>query len=96
MKGILKIAFKLLVNDKGKFAALLLGITFAVFLMNMMTSMFAGILTKSSATVINIGAKMWVMDPAVNTVQNGIPMPDYILDATGSNTPCPSIPAARL
>ncbi|MDA8171827.1 MAG: hypothetical protein M0Z48_08390 [Nitrospiraceae bacterium] len=96
MKGILKIAFKLLVNDKGKFAALLVGITFAVFLMNMMTSMFAGILTKSSATVINIGAKMWVMDPAVNTVQNSIPMPDYILDATGSNTPCPSIPAARL
>lgn len=31
MKGILKIAFKLLVNDKGKFAALLMGITFAVF-----------------------------------------------------------------
>ena len=31
MRGILKIAYKLLVNDKGKFAALLLGITFAVF-----------------------------------------------------------------
>ena len=38
MKGILKIAYKLLVNDKGKFAALLVGITFAVFLMVMMTS----------------------------------------------------------
>ncbi|MDA8168908.1 MAG: ABC transporter permease [Nitrospiraceae bacterium] len=84
MKGILKIAFKLLVNDKGKFAALLVGITFAVFLMNMMTSMFAGILTKSSATVINTGARMWVMDPAVNTVANSIPMPDYILDAVRS------------
>ncbi len=84
MKGILKIAFKLLVNDKGKFAALLVGITFAVFLMNMMTSMFAGILNKSSATVINIGAKVWVMDPAVNTVANSIPMPDYILDAVRS------------
>jgi hypothetical protein len=33
MTGILKIAYKLLVNDKGKFAALLIGITFAVFLM---------------------------------------------------------------
>ncbi len=84
MKGILKIAFKLLVNDKGKFAALLVGITFAVFLMNMMTSMFAGILSKSSATVINVGAKVWVMDPAVNTVQSSIPMPDYILDAVRS------------
>ena len=29
--GILKIAYKLLVNDKGKFAALLTGITFSVF-----------------------------------------------------------------
>lgn len=84
MKGILKLAYKLLVNDKGKFAALLVGITFAVFLMVMMTSMFAGILYKSSSTVINIGAKIWVMDPAVNTVQNSIPMPDYVLDAVRS------------
>ncbi|MGD0886214.1 MAG: ABC transporter permease [Thermodesulfovibrionales bacterium] len=84
MKGILRIAFKLLVNDKGKFAALLVGITFAVFLMIMMTSMFAGILHRGSSTVLNVGAKMWVMDPAVNTVANSIPMPDYILDAVRS------------
>ncbi len=84
MKGILKIAYKLLVNDKGKFAALLVGITFAVFLMIMMTSMFAGILHRSSATVLNIGAKIWVMDPAVNTPANSIPMPDYVLDAVRS------------
>jgi putative ABC transport system permease protein len=48
MKGILKLAFKLLVNDKGKYAALLVGITFAVFLMVQMTSIFSGILTKAS------------------------------------------------
>jgi putative ABC transport system permease protein len=80
VNGTLRIAYKLLVNDKGKFAALLVGITFAVFLMVMMTSMFAGILHRSSATVLNIGAKIWVMDPAVNTPVNSIPMPDYILD----------------
>ncbi len=84
MNGILKIAFKLLVNDKGKFAALLVGIIFAVFLMVMMTSMFAGILARSSATVVNIGAKVWVMDPAVNTVASSIPMPDYVIDAVRS------------
>ena len=84
MSGILKIAYKLLVNDKGKFAALLVGITFAVFLMVMMTSMFAGILHRSSATVLNVGAKLWVMDPAVNTPANSIPMPDYVLDAVRS------------
>lgn len=84
MRGILKIAYKLLVNDKGKFAALLVGITFAVFLMVMMTSMFSGILHRSSATVLNVGAKLWVMDPAVNTPANSIPMPDYVLDAARS------------
>ena len=84
MRGILTIAYKLLVNDKGKFAALLVGITFAVFLIVQMTSLFAGILSKSSATVTNIGASMWVMDPAVNTVANSIPMPDYVLDAVRS------------
>ncbi|MGC2457430.1 MAG: ABC transporter permease [Gallionellaceae bacterium] len=84
VKGILKIAFKLLVNDKGKFAALLIGITFAVFLMIQMTSMFAGVLKRSSSTITNIGAKMWVMDPAVNSPVSSIPMPDYVLDAARS------------
>ncbi|MGO8755100.1 MAG: ABC transporter permease [Gallionellaceae bacterium] len=84
MKGILKIAFKLLVNDKGKFVALLVGITFAVFLMTMMTSMFAGILARSSSTISNIGAKMWVLDPAVNNALSSIPMPDYVQDAVRS------------
>jgi len=84
VQGILKIAYKLLVNDKGKFAALLVGITFSVFLMVGTTSVFVGILYRSSATVINIGAKLWVMDPAVNTPANVIPMPDYILDAVRS------------
>ncbi|MDV6343422.1 MULTISPECIES: ABC transporter permease [unclassified Nitrosomonas] len=84
MKGILKLAFKLLVNDKGKYAALLVGITFAVFLMVQMTSIFTGILTKASSTVINLGAQVWVLDPAVNNVASSIPMPDYVLDAVRS------------
>lgn len=84
MKGILKLAYRLLVNDRSKFTALLVGITFAVFLMIMMTSMFSGVLNRSSATVINIGAKIWVMDPAVQTVANTIGIPDYTLDAVRS------------
>ena len=84
MRGILKIAYKLLVNDKGKFAALLMGITFAVFLMIQVTSMFAGMMLKASATVTNTGAKVWVMDRAVNNVASSIPMPDYVLDSVRS------------
>jgi putative ABC transport system permease protein len=84
MTGILKLAYKLLVNDRAKFVTLLVGITFSVLLMIMMLSMFAGVLNRASATVINIGARIWVMDPAVNTVANTIGLPDYTLDAVPS------------
>ena len=83
-RGILRIGFKLLVNDTAKFTALLIGITFAVFLMMQMTAMFAGILDRAFSTVTNIGASMWIMDPAVNTATSAIPMPDYLLDAVRS------------
>ena len=84
MLGILNVAYKLLVNDRAKFAALLVGITFAVFLMIQMTSLFSGVMSRASATVFNVGADIWVMDPAVQTVANSIPMPDYVLDEVRS------------
>jgi putative ABC transport system permease protein len=84
MKGILKLAYKLLVTDKAKFSALLLGIAFAVFLMMFVTSLFSGVLDHASATVINIGSTLWVMDPAVQTVANTVGIPDYVLDAVRS------------
>ena len=82
--GILRIGFKLLVNDKSKFYALLMGITFAVFLMMLMTSIFSGILNRAYSTVTNIGASMWIMDPGVNTPTSAIPLPNYVLDAVRS------------
>lgn len=84
MKGILKLSYKLLVNDKPKFLALLVGIAFAVFLMMLVTSTFYGILTHSSATVINIGAPIWVTDPAVETPADTIGMPEHVLAAVRS------------
>jgi putative ABC transport system permease protein len=83
MKEILILAYKLLVKDRGKYTALLVGTTFSVFLIVQMTSSFAGVLTKASATPINVGASMWVMDPAV-TMLSSIPMPAYLLDAVRS------------
>ncbi|KJK18720.1 hypothetical protein UB46_34080 [Burkholderiaceae bacterium 16] len=63
--GILKLACKALVNDRARFTGLLVGITFAVFLMIAVTSLFAGALNRSSSTMYNIGASIRVMDPAV-------------------------------
>lgn len=82
--GILRIGYKLLVNDRAKFSALLIGVTFAVFLMTQMTALFAGILNRAYANVTNIGAPMWIMDPAVNNASSSIPVPDYLLDAVRS------------
>jgi putative ABC transport system permease protein len=82
--GILRIAYKLLVNDKGKFIALLMGITFSVFLMIQVTSMFSGMMKKASSTVTNTGARVWVMDRSVTNVSSAIPLPDYVLDAVRS------------
>jgi putative ABC transport system permease protein len=85
MKQILILAYKLLVSDRGKYTALLVGTVFSVFLIVQTTSMFAGILTKASATVINVGASIWVMDPsATDSIMSSIPMPDYVLDAVRS------------
>ncbi|AKN65877.1 FtsX-like permease family protein [Herbaspirillum seropedicae] len=78
--GILRIGLKLLISDKTKFSALLIGISFAVFLMTQMTAMFAGILNRAHSTVTNIGAAMWIIDPAVNTPTSSVPLPDYLLD----------------
>ena len=80
MGGIFRLALKLLMNDRGKFSALLMGVTFAVFLMAMMMSMFSGILLRASSSVENVGAQIWIIDPAVNNVSSSIPMPDYVLD----------------
>jgi len=56
MPGLFRIAYDLLVTDRGKFGALIIGTTFAVLLMVMITSMFAGVLNRASSTVTNIGA----------------------------------------
>lgn len=80
MNGLLQIALKLLANDRGKFFTLILGITFAVFLMMQMTSVFSGVMYRTAATIFNVGAKIWVMDPSVNIQTDNIPVPNYILD----------------
>jgi putative ABC transport system permease protein len=84
MSGMFKIALKLLISDRAKFAAPIVGITFAIFLIVQLTSIFSGVLSKASANVINIGARIWVVDPSVNNPLNAIPMPDYVLDAVRS------------
>jgi len=41
-----------------------------------MTTLFAGILMPGWATMINAGAKMWVVNPSEQNIQNIIPLTD--------------------
>ena len=84
MNGLIKIALKLLVNDQGKFYTLIIGIMFAVFLIMQMISTLAGVVQRSAADIINVGAKIWIMDPSVASARDNIPLPNYILDAVRS------------
>lgn len=84
MSGLLKIALKLLVNDRGKFFTLIIGIMFAVFLMMQMTSAFSGMMQRTAADIINVGAKIWVMDNSVTSARDSISLPNYVLDEVRS------------
>jgi len=53
------------VSVKGKFAALLIGITFAVFHMVMMTTMFFAILNRSASLSIIWVPRFGVLDPEI-------------------------------
>lgn len=61
---MIRIAFKMLIGDVGKFSSLLAGIAFASFLSAFAGCYFTGFLTRSFALVAeHPDADVWVMDP---------------------------------
>jgi putative ABC transport system permease protein len=65
---MLRIALKMLLGDRGKYAGLLFGITFTSFLVTFAASYFTGFMTRGFAIVAeNPAADVWVMDPAVES-----------------------------
>ena len=74
------IALKMLVGDRAKYAGLLLGIAFTAFLVTFAASYFAGFMTRGFALIAENGATdVWVMDPAVTSVEQTATMPDSAL-----------------
>lgn len=79
------IALKMLMGDRAKYTGLLLGITFTAFLVSFAAAYFAGFMTRGFALITENGATdVWVMDPAVNSVEQTINMPDSALDRVRS------------
>jgi len=77
---MLRIALKMLMADRAKFVGLLFGIAFTSFLVTFAASYFCGFMTRGFSLVSENGAwDVWVMDPAVESVESTINIPDSAL-----------------
>ena len=77
---MLYVALKMLIADRAKFTGLLFGIAFTSFLATFAVSYFCGFLTRGFALISeNSAADVWVMDPAVDSVEQTINIPDSVL-----------------
>jgi|SRR5215472_4609519 len=73
---MLRIALKMLLGDRAKYAGLLFGITFTSFLVTFAASYFTGFMTRGFAVIAeNPGADVWVMDPAVESPEQTTNIP---------------------
>lgn len=82
---MLRIALKMLMGDRAKYAGLLLGIAFTAFLVTFAAAYFCGFMTSGFALITeNADADVWVMDPAVDSVEQTINLPDSALDRVRS------------
>jgi putative ABC transport system permease protein len=79
------IALKMLRGDRGKYVGLLLGITFTAFLVTFAGAYFAGFMTRGFALISeNPATDVWVMDPAVDSVELTINLPASALQRVRS------------
>ncbi len=77
---MLRLALKMLVGDRTKYAGLLFGITFTSFLVTFAFSYFCGFMTRGFALIAeNPLADVWVMDPAVESAEQTTNLPDSAL-----------------
>jgi len=77
---MLHIALKMLMGDRAKYIGLLMGIAFTAFLVTFAASFFAGFMTRGFSLITeNSAADVWVMDPAVDSVEQTINMPNNAL-----------------
>lgn len=74
------IAWRMLAADRAKFLGLLFGIAFTSFLVTFAGAFFCGFMTQGFSLVSENGeADVWVMDPAVESVEQTINLPDSAL-----------------
>jgi putative ABC transport system permease protein len=71
------IALKMLTGDRGKYLGILMGLTFASFLITQQMAIFVGLMTRTYGFITDSGlADVWVMDPKVQFIDDIKPIQD--------------------
>jgi putative ABC transport system permease protein len=71
------VALKMLTGNRGKYYAIVFGISFACMLMTQQASIFVGLMRNTTSQIRDIrGADIWVMDPSVQFVDDVNPLSD--------------------
>src|SRR5215469_15720566 len=84
---MLRVALKMLIGDRAKYIGLLFGITFTSFLVTFAGSYFCGFMTRGFELISeNRAVDVWVMDPAVESAEQTINIPDSAVERVGSIT----------
>src|SRR6202011_4681246 len=82
---MLRVAIKMLMGDRAKYGGLLFGIAFTSFLVTFAASYFCGFMTRGFALIAeNPSADVWVMDPAVESAEQTMNLPDSALNRVRS------------
>jgi len=78
------VALQMLYGDRSKYALLISGVCFSTILMSQGLAMFFGILGFSYATIDNVRAPIWVVDPKVEQLADNQPLKDTDVDRVRS------------
>lgn len=82
---MIRLAIRMLLGDTTRYLGVVLGVFFSSFLINHLLSMFAGFMTRTYAAVADIpAADIWVMDPAVEYIEEPAALPTTALQRVRS------------
>jgi putative ABC transport system permease protein len=71
------IAIKMLLGDRAKYVGIVIGLTFASFLVTWPSAIFTGVMSRTFSFVTDIGLPdIWVVDPTVQYIEDVKPMRD--------------------
>ncbi len=73
---MIRMALKMLFGDTAKYLMLVMGLFFATFLIAQQASVFCGLMMWTTATLKNVPAPLWVVEPRVEQVNETNPLRD--------------------